>query len=98
MTISKTNSKKILAVSTIIATALICFYVFQIVKLTEAGYIKGEKEAAIKELRKENAELKIAISKDRNLSNFEEKVLTEGFQKVSKVNYIVIPEISLASK
>jgi hypothetical protein len=81
-----------------IALALVCFYVFQVVKLTESGYIKGEKETFIKELKKEVAEMKLSVSKDSNLINIEEKVKEEGFEKVSKLNYIVVPEATVASK
>jgi len=98
MTIAKTDSQRFFTVAVLLAFVLVCFYVFQVVKLTEAGYIRGEREALIKDLKKENAELKLAVSKDRNLVNIEEKVVAEGFQKVSKFNYIVVPETSLAAK
>ena len=98
MTLAKTNSQRFFAVSILLAITLVCFYVFQVVKLTEAGYIKGEKESAIQQLKKDTAELKVSLSKDRNLQNIEERVLAEGYQKVSKLNYIVISEASLAAK
>jgi hypothetical protein len=44
------------------------------------------------------AELRLSVSKSRNLINIEEKVLGAGFEKVSKLNYIVVPESTLASK
>jgi hypothetical protein len=98
MTIAKNDSQKFFMIIAIIALALVCFYVFQVVKLTESGYIKGEKETSIKELKKEVAELKLSVSKDSNLINIEEKVREEGFEKVSKLNYIVVPEATIASK
>ena len=98
MTIAKTDSQKFFTTSILLASILVCFYVFQIVKLTEAGYIKGERETIIRSLKKETAELKLLVSKDRNLVNIEEKVLENGFQKVSKLNYIIVPEASLAAK
>ena len=98
MTIAKTDSQRFFKISILLVTVLVCFYVFQVVKLTEAGYIRGENDAKIKELKKETAELRLLVSKDRNLVNIEEKVLEEGFQKVSKFNYILVPEASLAIK
>jgi hypothetical protein len=98
MTIAKNDSQRFFMIITMIALALVCFYVFQVVKLTESGYIKGEKETSIKELKKEVAELKLSVSKSRNLINIEEKVLGAGFEKVSKLNYIVISDASVASK
>jgi hypothetical protein len=98
MTIAKNNSKRFFMIITLTCLALVCFYVFQVVKLTESGYIKGERETTIKELKKEVASLRLSVSKDRNLVNIEEKVLEEGFEKVSKLNYIVVSEASVASK
>jgi|WetSurMetagenome_2_1015567.scaffolds.fasta_scaffold701838_1 hypothetical protein len=98
MTLAKTDSRKFFTISILLAFVLVCFYVFQVVKLTEAGYAKGERETSIKALKKETAELKLAVSKDRNLINIEEKVVAEGYQKISKLNYIVVPEGSVAVK
>ncbi len=98
MTIAKNDSQRFFTIIVMVALALVCFYVFQVVKLTESGYIKGEKETSIQQLKKDVAELKLSVSKDRNLINIEEKVAQEGFEKVSKVNYIVVSDASVASK
>lgn len=98
MTIAKNTSQRFFMIIIMASLALVCFYVFQVVKLTESGYVKGERESAIKELKKEVAGLKLSVSKDRNLINIEEKIKEEGFEKVSKVNYIVVSEASVASK
>lgn len=98
MTIAKNSSQRFFMILSITALALVCFYIFQVIKLTESGYIKGERETAISELKKEVAQLKVEVSKSQNLINIEEKVSEEGFQKVSKVNYIVVSEAALASK
>lgn len=95
---AKTDSRRFFTISILMAAILVCFYVFQVVKLTEAGYLRGEKESTIKSLKKETAELKLLVSKDRNLVNVEEKVLENGFQKVSKLDYILVSEASLAAK
>ncbi|MFA5228526.1 MAG: hypothetical protein WC446_02090 [Candidatus Paceibacterota bacterium] len=81
-------------------SALVVFYFFQVVKISETGYLMGKKMTTIENLKKENAELKLSISQQRNLKNAEEKIIEEGFQKVSisTRNYIVIPEVSLAKK
>ncbi|MFA5714713.1 MAG: hypothetical protein WC998_03150 [Candidatus Paceibacterota bacterium] len=95
---ARTNSQKFFTICAILSVAMVCFYVFQVVKLTETGYARGEKEAIIKNLKKETAELKLTVSKGRNLVNVEEKVLEEGYQKVSKLEYIVVSEASVAVK
>lgn len=98
MNIAKTEAQRFFTICTILAAIMVCFYVFQVVKLSETAYIRGEKEATIKNLKKETAELKLTVSKGRNLVNIEERVLEEGFQKVSKLDYIVISEASVAVK
>jgi hypothetical protein len=98
MTIAKNDSQRFFMIIVMVALALVCFYVFQVVKLTESGYIKGEKETSIQQLKKDVAELKLSVSKDRNLINIEERVAQEGFEKVNKVNYIVVSDASVASK
>jgi len=98
MTIAKNDSQRFFTIIVMAALALVCFYVFQVVKLTESGYIKGEKETSIQQLKKDVAEMKLSVSKDRNLINIEEKVAQEGFEKISKVNYIVVSDASVASK
>jgi hypothetical protein len=52
----------------------------------------------MKELKKDIAELKLSVNKDRNLQNLEEKVIEQGFQKVSKLNYIVVSSATVAQK
>lgn len=81
-------------------SALTVFYFFQVIKMSETGYLMGKNITTIENLKKENSELKLSISQQRNLKNAEEKIIEEGFQKVSAStrNYIIIPEISLAKK
>lgn len=81
-------------------SALTVFYFFQVIKMSENGYLMGKNITIIENLKKENAELKLSVSKQRNLKNAEEKIIEEGFEKVSTrtTNYIIIPEISLAKK
>jgi len=98
MTIAKTHSQRFFAISILLASILVCFYIFQVVKLTEAGYLRGEKETSINELKKETAELKLSVSKETNLQNIEAKVLESGYQKVSQLDYIVVSEASVAVK
>lgn len=97
MTITKTDSRKFFFISGALIALLDCFYVFQIVKLTESNYLIGQKENQVKELKKETSQLELAVSRDRSLSNFEEKVAAQGFEKITDINYIVASTASLAS-
>jgi len=98
MTLAKTDSQRFFVIAVLLATVLVCFYVFQVVKLTEAGYERGEKTTAINQLKKDTAELKLSVSQQGNLENIEERVAESGYQKVSSLDYIVVSEASVAVK
>jgi len=98
MTIAKTDSQRFFIISAALTILFACFYIFQIVKYTETSYFVGERTETINELKKENAQLKLSVNKDRNLQNLEEKVLQQGFEKVSKLNYIVVSSATVAQK
>jgi len=98
--IKRKKLKKIIVLSSLLFSfvGLSSFYLFQMVKMSEIAYTIGKNTAIVKNLEKETAELKLDISKQKNLKNAEEKIIDQGFKKVSSssINYIVIPEISLA--
>jgi len=100
---TKTNRRKnkILLFSILfIFSGLLTFYFVQVVKMSEVAYQIGMNSATISEVKKEVIDLNLSVSKQKNLKNAEEKVIEQGFQKVSMNtrNYIVVPEISLANK
>lgn len=94
---AKTSSQRFFLASTILILSLACFYVFQIVKLTEANYLMGSKETDEKLLKQDIAKLELSVTKDRSLKNFEARASEEGYQKISNINYIVVTEASVAS-
>ena len=99
---TKKNKKKFIILSSIIFSvlSLSVFYIFQMVKISETAYINGKNTTNLEQLKEEVSDLKLSISKQKNLKNAEEKIIEKGFQKVSSntISYIVIPEISLANK
>ena len=100
---TKTNRRKnkILLFSILfIFSGLLTFYFIQVVKMSEIAYQIGVNSTTISEVKKEVIDLNLSVSKQKNLKNAEEKVIEQGFQKVSANtrSYIVIPEISLANK
>jgi hypothetical protein len=97
MTIAKTSSQRFFFLASALILFLACFYVFQIVKLTEMNYLVGQKESQEKELKKETAQLELSVSRSSNLTNFESKITEEGYQKISSINYIVVSEAAVAS-
>jgi len=99
---TKNKKKKFIILSSIIFSvlSLSVFYIFQMVKISETAYINGKNTTNLEQLKEEVSDLKLSISKQKNLKNAEEKIIEKGFQKVSSntISYIVIPEISLANK
>jgi hypothetical protein len=65
--------------------------------LSHTSYLASQKEQEIKELKKENSGLKLSISKNKNLIDIEEKAKEQGYDQVSKINYMIIGETNLAS-
>jgi hypothetical protein len=98
MTIAKTDSQRFFIISAGLTILLACFYIFQIVKYTETSYFVGERSEMVKELKKETAQLKLSVNKDRNLQDIEDKVIAQGFEKANKLNYIVVPSTTIAQK
>jgi len=101
MTKRNKRKKNLVLVSILFSLSLLTFfYLFQVIKMSETAYQIGKNITTINSLKKENANLNLSISQQKNLKNAEEKIIEEGFLKVSANtrNYIVIPEISLAKK
>ena len=98
----RSKGKKNLVLASILfsLSLLIFFYLFQVIKMSETAYQIGQNITKIENLKKENANLKLSISQQKNLKDVEEKIIEEGFLKISENtrNYIIIPEMSLAKK
>jgi len=101
MTKRSKRKKNLVLVSILFSLSLLTFfYLFQVIKMSETAYQIGQNIIKIENLKKENADLKLSISQQKNLKDVEEKIIEEGFLKVSENtrNYIIIPEMSLAKK
>ena len=97
---SKRKKNLVLASILFSLSLLTFFYLFQVIKMSETAYQIGQNITKIENLKKENANLKLSISQQKNLKDVEEKIIEEGFLKISEKtrNYIIIPEMSLAKK
>lgn len=94
----KKNKSKLVLFSVIATIAILSgFYIYQISELSHTSYLASKVESEIKELKKENSGLKLSISKNKNLLEIEEKVKEQGYEKVSKIDYVVVEEANLAS-
>ncbi len=101
MTKRSKRKKKLVLFSVLLSfSALTIFYISQIIKVYEIGYLIGKNTDIVNSLQEENAELKLAVSQKSNLKNAEEKLIEKGFQKISAstINYIIVSDMSLAKK
>jgi cell division protein FtsL len=95
----KKNNSKLFFISIIgVITVLTGFYIYQISEMSHISYLANKKETEIKELKKENSGLKLSISKNKNLVSVEEKISEQGYNKVNKIDYIVISANAVAQK
>lgn len=95
----KKNNSKAFFISVIgVITLLAGFYIYQISEMSHVSYLASKKESEIKELKKENSGLKLSISKNKNLVSVEEKIKEQGYNKVNKIDYVVISGDVLAQK
>lgn len=95
----KINNSKIFFISIFTTIAILSgFYIYQISELSHTSYLASQKESDIKEIKKENSGLKLSISKNKNLIDVEEKVKEQGYDKVTKIDYMVIEGSTVASR
>ena len=78
-------------------SALLIFYILQVNFLTEETYVLRVSGEKVNQLSGENETLKVNFSKLNSLTNIENYLLNQGFEKVSQVKYIRILESSVAA-
>ena len=77
--------------------ALLIFYILQVNFLTEETYSLWVSEGKTNQLSGENETLKVDFAKLNSLTNIDNYLLNQGFEKVSRVKYIRILESSVAA-
>lgn len=98
MSRKKIKFKNITNLLPVVVIALSCLYVFQIAELTQSDYNITQTEQKISALKKENSSLQLSVSQSKNLVNFEQEITQNGYNKIDKIEYLVIPNDALASK
>ncbi|MFA5178034.1 MAG: hypothetical protein WC427_00540 [Candidatus Paceibacterota bacterium] len=94
----KRKIKNIFSLLPILVIVSACFYVFQIAQSAQSEYLINEKEKEIALLKKETATLQLNISQSKNLVNFEDRITEKGYDKIEKIDYLIIPSNSVATK
>ena len=78
--------------------SLLVFYIFQVNSLTGETYAVKNYQAKITQLTQENKNLEITFSKTSSLSNLENYLKNQNFEKISQVKYIQILESQVVKK
>lgn len=91
--------KKIFLTIILISTlTLLVFYIFQVNTLANETYLIQSCEKKLSQLSGDNETLEVSFSKADSLSNIENYLQSQNFEKVSQVKYIHILESSVAAK
>jgi len=90
--------KVFLTITFISILALLVFYIFQVNTLANETYLIQSCEKKLGQLSGENETLEVNFSKANSLSNIENYLQGQNFEKVSQVKYIHILESSVAAK
>ncbi|MFA5087060.1 MAG: hypothetical protein WC470_02045 [Candidatus Paceibacterota bacterium] len=98
MAAKKRKFKNIISLLPVMVVILSALYVFQIAEFTQSEYNISQREKEIATLKKENSTLQLSVSQSKNLVNFEDKITQSGYNKVDRIDYLIIPSDSLASK
>lgn len=98
MATKKRKFKNIINLLPVMVVILSALYIFQIAEFTQSEYNIGQREKEIATLKKENVTLQLSVSQSKNLVNFEDKITQSGYNKVDRIDYLIIPSDSLASK
>lgn len=86
----KVNSKVFWATVFILMFFSLVSYIFQVNFLTREVYLIRDYEKKLTQLSQENENLEINFSKASSLSNIENYLQSQNFEKVSQIKYIQI--------
>lgn len=90
--------KVFLTITFISILALLVFYIFQVNALTNETYLIQSCEKKLGQLSGGNETLEVNFSKANSLTNIENYLQSQNFEKVSQIKYIYILESSVAAK
>lgn len=92
----KKTSNIILTASFVSLAALIFCYVFQVSQVSQASYEIGRTQKQIEETKKEVASLDASLLQNNTLKNYEQKLGEMGYQKIDRIDYVVVPSAIVA--
>ncbi|MFA5747343.1 MAG: hypothetical protein WC926_04735 [Candidatus Paceibacterota bacterium] len=92
----KKASNIILTLSFISLAALIFTYVFQVSQVSQASYEIGQTQRQLEGTKKDVAALDASLLKNNTLKNYEQKLGEMGYEKIDRIDYVVVPSAIVA--
>ena len=84
--------------SAVLIVFLLVFYIFQVVRSTEAGFIISNYEKQITEFSRESKILNSDFSQLNSLVNLEIVLAGLDYEKIGKIHYLRLPGSQVAAK
>lgn len=84
------NKKLFLGVLILSFFSLLGGTIYQLIDISEKSYSIGEIQKENKDIKKEIAGLRVSLSESVALDNFEDKILEEGYERIGKIDYILV--------
>lgn len=94
----KLNLKKAALIGALVIVFLTGFYIFQVNAITQASFNIANYDKDLANLQKELKNLQLNFSGLSSLSNLEVLLVSRGYEKVDKIQYIQVLESTVAQK
>ncbi|MDD4358740.1 MAG: hypothetical protein PHY30_02915 [Candidatus Pacebacteria bacterium] len=84
------NIKLLFGLLIVLFSMLLGGTIYELIDVSEKSYLIGDLEQGNKEIKKEIAGLRVSLSENTALDNFENKILNQGFEQIGKIDYIIV--------
>ncbi len=84
------NKKLFYGLMLISFSILLGLVTYEIVDVSEKSCLISNLQVENKDIEKEVSKLKVSLSQSTSLNNFEDKIKEQGFEEVSKLEYIIV--------
>ena len=74
------------------------FTIYQLIDMSTQKYIITQTENENNALEEEISDLRVTLSKNSTLNDIEEKIAEEGYEKIGKIEYIIVSSGQIASR
>ena len=92
----KNRSKFFLTLSFSFLACLVFCYVFQVSQMAQASYEIGQNQRQLEDSKKEVASLEASLLQNSTLDKYEQKLNELGYQKINRIDYVVVSSAIVA--